>query len=138
MILIVTKNTCDAVALLDKQIDRNNSKFNHFLRRELIDRENGIIFLALLQERIVGIVKLILIHSNHNLADGKLNAHLGSLQVNEHYRRKGIAIHLIREVELKAIERGFKRLTIMVKLDNKPALNLYQKMGFILFERSMW
>ena len=39
-------------------------------------------------------------------------------------------------VERTSIERGFKRLTLMVEPDNRPAICFYQKLGFAAFKSS--
>lgn len=76
-------------------------------------------------------------HSDRSLADGKITAYLQALDVDPQYRRQGIGTHLIQTVGQEALFRGFERLSIMVEPNNSLALNLYQKLGFREFKRSI-
>ncbi|OOV18298.1 GNAT family N-acetyltransferase [Flavobacterium sp. LM4] len=49
-------------------------------------------------------------------------------------RGLGIAQHIIKEVESKAIEQGFKMLILETLYKQLEAINLYQKMGFEIIE----
>ncbi len=56
--------------------------------------------------------------------------------VMEDCRRRGLGTRLVGAVERMSLERGFKRLTLMVEPDNKPAICLYSKLGFTVFKDS--
>ena len=101
------------------------------------NEETRVIFIAKLDETIIGTAQFVSVHSDRELADGKVNAYLQALEVALQYRRRGIGTHLIKTVEQEALFRGFERLSVMVEPDNNPALNLYQKLGFGEFKRSM-
>lgn len=115
---------------------------HNMLRREVMEHEEGkrVIFIALINLNIVGTVQFVLQHHDIELADGTSTAYLQSLLVDTNYRRQGIGCNLIKVLESEAIQRNFRRLTIMVESDNSPALSLYRKMGFAFFKNShnMW
>ena len=47
--------------------------------------------------------------------------------IEENYRRKGIAILLIKEIEK---DFSIENITLEVREDNIPAIKLYEKIGF--------
>lgn len=111
---------------------------HNILRREIMEHEEEkrTIFIALINLAIVGTVQFIPKHYDIELADGKYTAHLQSLLVDIGYRRQGIGCQLIKTVEHEAIQRNFRRLTIMVESNNFAAIKLYHKMGFNFFKNS--
>jgi len=60
----------------------------------------------------------------------------GTCGVREDFRRRGLGTWLIESVERLALERGFKRLTLMVEPDNHPAISLYLKLGLRFFKQT--
>lgn len=58
-------------------------------------------------------------------------AHLG-MGVVKKYRGNGIGRALLEEVTQKAVNYGFLRLELEVFSNNKPAISLYESMGFSL------
>jgi ribosomal-protein-alanine N-acetyltransferase len=57
--------------------------------------------------------------------------HLMSLAVSEPYRRKGIAIWLVQYMLFKGVHLGADTVLLEVRESNKPAQNLYAKLGFL-------
>lgn len=109
------------------------------LEREIMrhDRGMGVIFIAKAEENIVGTAQLVCSHRDRELADGETIGCLQGLEVDCQYRKQGIATSLISCVEQAALSRQFEYLSVMVELDNVPAINLYQKLGFREFKRSL-
>ena len=109
------------------------------LEQEIVYHNEGtrVIFIAKSEETIIGTVQFVSVHSDCELADGKVTAYLQGLDVDPQYRRQRIGTHLIKTVEQEALFRGFERLSIMVEPNNSSALNLYLKLGFREFKRSM-
>ena len=109
------------------------------LEQEIVRHEQGmrVIFIAKAEEKIVGTAQLVSSHRDSELADGINIGCLQGLEVEPEYRQKGIATSLIERVEQEALSRQFKRLSVMVEPDNVPAINLYQKLGFQEFKRSI-
>ena len=50
--------------------------------------------------------------------------------VKEQYRKRGIASHIVKELEKDAIEKGFKDSHIVTGKNNHEAIGLYEKLGY--------
>ena len=60
------------------------------------------------------------------------HCHLGRLVVNPKYRGLGLAKTLIKALAQKGTKQlGLNSLSLFVLADNRPALSVYQKLGFI-------
>jgi len=57
-------------------------------------------------------------------------AHLVSLAVHPRYRKLGVAKSLVKALIRKLKAGGFAKLTLEVRVSNKPAMALYQSLGF--------
>lgn len=57
-------------------------------------------------------------------------AYISHLVVRREYRRQGIGRELVRFIVEKAVEMGYKELSIGVDLNNYPAIKLYVDCGF--------
>jgi ribosomal protein S18 acetylase RimI-like enzyme len=112
------------------------------LQKELLRLEFGTqrIFVASHDGQLIGTVQLVLSRLDLSLefADGKENAYIQALEVNLEYRRQGIGKGLMERLEAAARAVNFKRLTLMVELDNTAAIGLYQALGYSEFKRSSW
>ena len=56
--------------------------------------------------------------------------YIDTLSVFEKFQGRGIAKELLAFIYGKAKELGFKKVSLIVDVDNLKALNLYEKMGF--------
>lgn len=63
------------------------------------------------------------------LAEKKGNGYLLSIAVHPKSRNKGIAVLLIKFLENKCKEKGFKKLILEVRMDNEKAIKIYGKLG---------
>ncbi|MEH2289476.1 GNAT family N-acetyltransferase [Nostoc sp.] len=61
---------------------------------------------------------------------GYRHAHIFILYVVPEHRRRGIGTALMRYVENWAIQRGDRQIGLQVFQSNKPALNLYNQLGY--------
>ncbi|WP_292743638.1 GNAT family N-acetyltransferase [Nostoc sp. NMS4] len=61
---------------------------------------------------------------------GNRHAHIFILYVVPEHRRRGIGRALMRYVENWAIQRGDRQIGLQVFQSNKPALNLYNQLGY--------
>ncbi|MGB3508833.1 MAG: GNAT family N-acetyltransferase [Microcoleaceae cyanobacterium] len=62
--------------------------------------------------------------------EGDRVTHIFLLYVSSQHRRLGIGAALVTHAENWARARGDRQIGLQVFLSNKPALNLYQKLGF--------
>ncbi|MCC5646785.1 GNAT family N-acetyltransferase [Nostoc sp. CHAB 5824] len=67
---------------------------------------------------------------------GNRHAHIFILYVIPEHRRRGIGRALMRYVENWAIQRGDRQIGLQVFQSNKPALNLYNQLGYQT--QSLW
>jgi len=58
-------------------------------------------------------------------------AHLTTIAVHPSYRRRGLGSYLVRLAIDLARRNQAKRITLEVRETNIPALELYQKLGFV-------
>ncbi len=65
-----------------------------------------------------------------NQVHGNRHAHIFILYVVPEHRRQGIGTALMRYVESWAIQRGDRQIGLQVFESNKPALNLYNQLGY--------
>ncbi|MEH1851217.1 MAG: GNAT family N-acetyltransferase [Nostoc sp.] len=61
---------------------------------------------------------------------GNRHAHIFILYVVPEHRRRGIGTALMQYVENWAIQRGDRQIGLQVFQSNKPALNLYNQLGY--------
>ncbi|MEI1373691.1 GNAT family N-acetyltransferase [Nostoc sp. UHCC 0926] len=67
---------------------------------------------------------------------GNRHAHIFILYVVPEHRQRGIGTALMRYVENWAIQRGDRQIGLQVFQSNKPALNLYNQLGYQT--QSLW
>ncbi|MDZ8140923.1 MAG: GNAT family N-acetyltransferase [Nostoc sp. DedQUE04] len=67
---------------------------------------------------------------------GNRHAHIFILYVVPEHRRRGIGTALMEYVENWAIQRGDRQIGLQVFQSNKPALNLYNQLGYQT--QSLW
>ena len=58
-------------------------------------------------------------------------AHIMHIFIDHKYRRKGLATKIIQHLEKLAHEKKIKKITMRVMPKNKPAIKLYEKIGFV-------
>lgn len=61
---------------------------------------------------------------------GERHTHIFLIYVAPEHRRRGIGTALIHHAETWAKQRGDHRIGLQVFVKNKPALNLYSKLGY--------
>jgi len=85
------------------------------------------VYFAVSEGRIAGCATCFIGFSTFH-AKQLINIH--DLIVTKDFRRKGAARSLIKYIEREAKKNEFCRITLEVRSDNKPALNLYCETGF--------
>lgn len=56
--------------------------------------------------------------------------HVLNIAVAEKYRKRGLGRTFMQKAEQEALKRGLGALTLEVRENNEPAVNLYKKMGY--------
>lgn len=97
-------------------------------RRQLITGDR-ITYVYLLEGQFIGEISLVHTHDPDYTIPG-WRAYISRLVVKPEYRRRGIGRTLVRFISEKAVELGYRELSIGVDLDNYPALRLYAEEGF--------
>jgi len=92
----------------------------------LLETSGATSLVALMDNAIAGfIVGLI---SGH---DKEINGRIYTLDVAVKYRRKGVGLRLLDEIERVFVEKGARTCYLEVRKDNTAALELYRKRGYI-------
>jgi ribosomal protein S18 acetylase RimI-like enzyme len=81
------------------------------------------------------LVGFVTLYPNYSTWEGAPGFHIGDLWVSQESRGLGIAAALIREVVLRCLEQGGRRVDAFVLRDN-PARGFYERLGFR--ERDEW
>ncbi len=71
--------------------------------------------------------------SRHSVEDSKMKpqGEIVSTIVSPSYRRQGVAQKLMATAERYLRRQGFKFVSLLVSSFNTPAINLYQKLGYV-------
>jgi len=83
----------------------------------------SVSFVAVVEDEVAGYI--IAWEFEHSI-------HIGNLAIKKDYRRKGIAIRLIKKILKIAEEKHHRFVSLEVRRSNLPAIRLYEKMGFKL------
>lgn len=63
------------------------------------------------------------------IEDGE--GYIESIAIDKKFRRQGIGLHALRFMIKRMAEMGFKTVKLHVRVDNLPAISLYEKNGFM-------
>lgn len=91
----------------------------------LLNTSNAISLVALLNNSIVGFI-IGLVYRQEK----ETNSRVYTLDVASKYRRKGIGLRLLDEIERIFIEKGAKVCCLEARKDNMAALELYRRQGY--------
>lgn len=58
--------------------------------------------------------------------------HVLNIAVHYEWRGLGLASRLLRQAINEAVRQGFRRVFLEVRKSNKPAIDLYQRLGFFI------
>lgn len=122
-----TLTDLDAIVKLENksfatdQLSRQN--FRHLLKSPTAE-----IFLAVQQKKLLGNV-IVLFRKNSTIA------RMYSLVVHKAFRKQGIANQLRKKIETSAKKRGCQQMILEVRINNRPAIQFYQKHGYQFFAK---
>ena len=97
---------------------------------EMIDSDDGTIYVAKENEQIVGFAQCQL---RHDYVEGTKSSPVGYLEgifVKEEHRKKGIAKELLRACENWALEKGCQEFASDCELENQTSLKFHMSVGF--------
>ena len=63
-------------------------------------------------------------------AEGDYVGQIEDLVVREEYQKMGVGSRLINKMRSMAVEHGYKRIQLAADVDNKNALQFYNRRGF--------
>jgi len=95
----------------------------------LLENPNAVSLVAQINNAIAGFI-IGLIHRHY----GKITGRVYTLDVAVKYRRKGVGLKLLDEIERIFVKRGVKTCYLEVRKDNVAALELYRKQGYVEVE----
>jgi len=92
----------------------------------LLQNPNTVSLAAQINSEIAGFI-IGLIYRQNKMITGRVY----TLDVASNYRRKGVGLKLLNELELKFVKRGVKICYLEARVDNMAALELYHKHGYV-------
>jgi len=98
--------------------------------RFLLDDQNAVGLIALLDDEVAGFI-IGLIHHHNKTRTG----HICTIDVAVKYRRKGVGLKLLSELEKVFVKMGVKTCYLEARVDNVAARELYRKQGYVEVER---
>lgn len=101
----------------------------------LIQRDNAEIFVAEIQEKVVG---MCTIQIHISTAKGREVGVVEDVVVDVEHRGNGIGAALLRTLEEWAVARGLARLQLPADIDNYPALGFYRRQGWSTTNLISW
>jgi len=114
------------------QIERESFPIEAFNKQHiayLLENPNAVSLMAQINNVIVGFI-IGLIHRHNKKIIGRVY----TLDVAVKYRRKGVGLKLLDEIERIFVKRGVKICYLEVRKDNVAALELYRKHGYVEVE----
>lgn len=99
--------------------------------------KNLINFKAVVGNKIVGFLFLVIKDSKGQGFTYQKNGYVGNVVVDECYREKGIGAKLFRTAENYLLENGIKVLDLDVSAFNQKAFDFYKNLGFVVIDTYM-
>lgn len=109
-----------AILLIEKE--SNGAPWSERSFRNEINHPYGVFYVALIGDEVVGYAGEWLVVDE---------AHVTTVAVAPHHRRKGIGHALTVELLKTAKERGMACSTLEVRAGNEPAIELYKALGYV-------
>lgn len=95
----------------------------------LLRNPNGFGFLAQVKEEVVGFI-IGEIEKHRAIKVG----HVCTIDVAVKYRRRGVGLKLLKEIENAFLQRGAETCYLEVRVGNNEARRLYEKQGYVELE----
>ncbi|WP_110650749.1 GNAT family N-acetyltransferase [Salinicola peritrichatus] len=115
---------CDALYRLEERCFEGD-RFSRRQLAHLLSRANARTLIAVTDDqRVIGYGTLLFRRNSRT-------ARLYSFCVDPEARGSGLGRELLQALEAAARERGSQRLALEVRADNRVAMGLYRRMGFV-------
>lgn len=107
-----------------------------------VDEMNGFFSVAEYSNKLIGFIYGVVVENKeivfHNLTHnpGK-DGWIGIVFVDENHRTIGLGKHLVSEAKKSFIKKGCTSVRLIVDSENQNAINFYNKLGFIEYEKKM-
>jgi len=119
----VTKTDLERILEIENSSFNRNEAFSPTLFKRYLREPKGGFFVVLDKtDSIVGYAIL-------GEKNGK--GYLLSIAIHPKKRNQGFATSLLEFLEFKCYEKGFTKMTLEVRVDNKEAIEIYRKLGFV-------
>lgn len=109
------------------EVEVTREKRMEILQEALRDPDYELV-IAELNRETVGFVDQWIIH---DFAHGAKLSYIQNLYITSKHRRKGIGSRLLEEIIRSAEKKGVLEIHVVTEFENKPAINLYRKHGFV-------
>ena len=96
----------------------------------LLEDQASISLIARTKSEIAGFI-IGLIHHH----DKMIRGHIYTIDVAVKHRRRGVGLKLLRKLERIFLDSGVKTCYLETRIDNVAARELYQKQGYVEFEK---
>ncbi len=94
----------------------------------LIRKEDNEVFIA--EDENQNFLGYIFVGKGVDMMTGQVHGFVYDIFVKEEYRNRGVGKVLLRKAESYCRERGYRRIGLMVSVENQQAIELYTRMGF--------
>lgn len=108
-------------AILEIENRTNSAPWSERSFRNELNHEHGIFLAAIEDGRVIGYGGVWLVIDE---------AHVTTVAVDDSKRRQGVGERLMKELLLRAKEKGMVCSTLEVRASNDPAVHLYEKLGY--------
>ena len=109
------------------EVEATQEKRMKILRKALKDPDYELV-VAELDGETVGFIDQWIIH---DFTHGAKLSYIQNLYITPKHRRKGIGSRLLEEIIRSAEKKGVLEIHVVTEFENKPAINLYRKHGFV-------
>ncbi len=108
-------------SILNIENRTNSAPWSERSFRNELDHQHGIFVAAIEDGEVIGYGGVWLVIDE---------AHITTISIDESHRRQGVGERLMKELLLRAKEKGMVCSTLEVRASNDPAVRLYEKLGY--------
>lgn len=125
MIRVATANDIHGIFVLEQKCFLDNQAYSAKQLTYLINKANSCCLVEISEQIIRGFIIVL-------FRRGTQVAGIETIGVDPTFQHKGIGKELINAAENEIVKRGIKQIRLEVSVGNTPAVQLYQKSGYII------